>query len=76
MENGSHEQEVEGGQVFDLAMSVVFAIVAAGFAARGIQLIEEHAPDAVGAAAGLGFAAVLLTSVSIASAYRFNGPRD
>lgn len=75
--NNQHRQpEAQGGQALDALMSVIFAVIAAGFAAKGIQGIREHIPEAKQAAGGLGFAALMLTGVSIACAYRYNGPRS
>lgn len=72
--HGGEQQKVEGGQVFDLVMSIACALIASGFAARAVQLVEQHAPEAGAAAVGLGVVAVAMTGLSIYSFNRFIKP--
>jgi hypothetical protein len=73
MENSP--RTAQGGQVFDLVVTVACDIVASGFIARGAQLIEQHAPEAGVAAVGLGVVALFFTGVSIYHFDRFLQPR-
>ncbi len=65
MNLSGNEREQHGGQAFDAIMSVICAGVAAYAIATGVNLVEEHAPDAAGAAGALGIMALFFTGLSI-----------
>ncbi len=60
--------------MIDAIGSVVSAVLAAYMIAYAINLVEEHAPDAAGAAGALGMMALFFTGLSIYEWHQFRKP--